>query len=943
LGCDGYYKLGRLGASTPLQQKEPQYFLNELKYWNTENNLPPELSNKDLKFPITHGIDIWALGLIVGELTSMGAKSGVTYSPHLMSLQQFMLHSEPLKRPTADMILQYLLEKESLIGSIISKASISEAKCNEPSSFSSSIIKLMNEKSTKYFICLHINRNWVMAATRDSNEEPNYKCMMELIKKAWEKPKKINKFYKSLQNCNKKANVFCILKSCIVLQHYFLYGPTSVFQPKENEKLPQTVLNNLAKQWPNVYSSYIKQLTETNKPEKILILGTKYIEFLIAKLKVFTQFKDCIEGSYAPKLETLKSLFEETVIRSLLSLWKLLLDLHLLIIEPPKCIWNIRLGIALIIAREEYLLISLIAHILKACKIFAGVTEMKESLQALFRSGFHSFFSFYGHSYKYFNTLRLIPELSERKFLSLPIGVEAYLNSFIPDSYKDLDELGNVFKVNNEIMGMNVPASAKDKIFKPINPKQESIIRPEIENKMQATIPIMNARRESGSELLTDFPQAKLKENLSKLGSTQNLHFAKFNEQKIIVNTSFEQPKQPQKLRSEVKEVTEMKAVIAPQVVKEVVTQSDVKAEVKDSTIQSVDLLGLDEDVVSSSQSTDPHRTNHSSNCEKAQYDYKSENSRVQHFTPVSIPITNKQEQAEELKHNNFINFPFVNNEPQKGAVSKEQAPKPLLNVITEEINKFRDSFFINISEIKIIEQVGCGASADVYRSLYRGTEVAVKVLRNLNEHDLDKVNELRRELNALLILRHPNLVLFMGTTVSAKGSIGLVTEFCSGGNLFNLLHESNVPLSWKQRCKMALDVAKGMNSLHSYKQPILHRDLKSLNLLLVEPVKGPYDPVLVKITDLGLARFQSSNQYMTSMAGTFHWMAPEVLVGKPYTIKADIYSYAIVLWEIITRKKPYAGMDPGRIMHLVLNLNQRPDITSIPSDCPPLVLSISL
>jgi len=152
LGCDGYYKLGRLGASTPLQQKEQQNFLNELKYWNTENNLPPELSNKGLKFPITPGIDIWALGLIVRELTSMGTKLEVTYSPQLMSLQQFMLHSEPLKRPTADMILQYLLEKESLIGSVISKANISEVKCNEPSSFSPSIIKLRNEKSTKYFI-----------------------------------------------------------------------------------------------------------------------------------------------------------------------------------------------------------------------------------------------------------------------------------------------------------------------------------------------------------------------------------------------------------------------------------------------------------------------------------------------------------------------------------------------------------------------------------------------------------------------------------------------------------------------------------------------------------------------------------------------------------------------------------------------------------------------
>jgi serine/threonine protein kinase len=153
LGCDGYYKLGRLGASTSLQQQEPQTFLNELKYWNTESNIPPELLNKDLKFPITSGIDIWALGLIIRELTSMGTKLSATYSPQLMSLQESMLNPQSHARPTADMILQYLLEKESLIGSVISKASISEIKCNKSlsssSSFTEEMMKLVNKKSTR--------------------------------------------------------------------------------------------------------------------------------------------------------------------------------------------------------------------------------------------------------------------------------------------------------------------------------------------------------------------------------------------------------------------------------------------------------------------------------------------------------------------------------------------------------------------------------------------------------------------------------------------------------------------------------------------------------------------------------------------------------------------------------------------------------------------------
>jgi serine/threonine protein kinase len=131
------------------------------------------------------------------------------------------------------------------------------------------------------------------------------------------------------------------------------------------------------------------------------------------------------------------------------------------------------------------------------------------------------------------------------------------------------------------------------------------------------------------------------------------------------------------------------------------------------------------------------------------------------------------------------------------------------------------------------------------------------------------------------------------------------------------------VQLSWPQRFRMALDVARGMNFLHTMDEPLLHRDLKSLNLLVSEPVRGVGSHVQIKVADFGLARHKDEDDggedetsRMTGMAGTFHWMAPEVLRSEPYSNKADVYSYGIVLWEICSREPPFAKLKPHEIMN---------------------------
>ena len=121
--------------------------------------------------------------------------------------------------------------------------------------------------------------------------------------------------------------------------------------------------------------------------------------------------------------------------------------------------------------------------------------------------------------------------------------------------------------------------------------------------------------------------------------------------------------------------------------------------------------------------------------------------------------------------------------------------------------------------------------------------------------------------------------------------------EFCKNNCLWALLQDLRIPLSWEKRYELAIGVAKGMQYLHSFSVPVLHRDLKSLNVLLDEY----YTP---KIADFGWTRLLAEK--MTLKVGTFQWMAPEVIVSKHYTEKADVYSFGIILWEIASREPPF-------------------------------------
>ena len=129
---------------------------------------------------------------------------------------------------------------------------------------------------------------------------------------------------------------------------------------------------------------------------------------------------------------------------------------------------------------------------------------------------------------------------------------------------------------------------------------------------------------------------------------------------------------------------------------------------------------------------------------------------------------------------------------------------------------------------IDLEKQIGFGGSSEVYLGFYRGCEVAVKKLKILELKE-ESLKEFKREISTLILLRHPNLVLFMGAVIEPE-NISIVTEFFSGGTLFSLLHQKrNISLSWDFRVKILLDIAIGMNFLHTNNPFVIHRDLKSL------------------------------------------------------------------------------------------------------------------
>ncbi|XP_059452879.1 probable serine/threonine-protein kinase SIS8 isoform X2 [Corylus avellana] len=236
----------------------------------------------------------------------------------------------------------------------------------------------------------------------------------------------------------------------------------------------------------------------------------------------------------------------------------------------------------------------------------------------------------------------------------------------------------------------------------------------------------------------------------------------------------------------------------------------------------------------------------------------------------------------------------------------------------------------IRWEDLQIGERIGIGSYGEVYRADWNGTEVAVK---KFLDQDLsgDALAQVKCEVEIMLRLRHPNVVLFMGA-VTRPPNFSILTEFLPRGSLYRILHRPNPPIDEKRRMRMALDVAKGMNYLHTSHPTIVHRDLKSPNLLVDKNW-------VVKVCDFGLSRMKHHTFLSSkSTAGTPEWMAPEVLRNERANEKCDVYSFGVILWEITTLGIPWKGLNPMQVVGAVGFQNKR---LEIPDEVDPAVAQI--
>ncbi|KAE8056092.1 hypothetical protein FH972_012890 [Carpinus fangiana] len=266
-------------------------------------------------------------------------------------------------------------------------------------------------------------------------------------------------------------------------------------------------------------------------------------------------------------------------------------------------------------------------------------------------------------------------------------------------------------------------------------------------------------------------------------------------------------------------------------------------------------------------------------------------------------------------------------------ALSDDALARALMdsNSPTEGLENF-DEWTIDLRKLNMGEAFAQGAFGKLYRGTYNGEDVAIKILER-PENDLGRAQlmeqQFQQEVMMLATLKHPNIVRFIGAC--RKPMIWcIVTEYAKGGSVRQFLtkrQNRSVPL--KLAVKQALDVARGMAYVHGL--GLIHRDLKSDNLLI-------FTDRSIKIADFGVARIEVQTEGMTPETGTYRWMAPEMIQHRPYTQKVDVYSFGIVLWELITGHLPFQNMTAVQAAFAVVNKGVRPNI---PGNCLPVLSEI--
>jgi len=287
---------------------------------------------------------------------------------------------------------------------------------------------------------------------------------------------------------------------------------------------------------------------------------------------------------------------------------------------------------------------------------------------------------------------------------------------------------------------------------------------------------------------------------------------------------------------------------------------------------------------------------------------------------------------------------------PMKKEEESQEKMKPKAGVselaaILEQLGltdtqKQANDWILANTDIEFTKKLGSGTSGDVFQGLYKGKIVAVKVLKEMTQEK--EINEFKKEFSIMSAIRSPHVVYFFGICVKPK--LCMVMEMCSRGSLYHVLKEGPPEdISWELAFHLAIQAVTGVNVLHNSSPQILHRDLKSLNLLVT-------DDWQVKVCDFGLSRFdvQENMETMCKMRGTMAFCAPEIYFGKRFTPQADVYSIGIILWELVHRvicqeyAQPYSEFSELRFDFQIIIKSAKQGVRpTIPPSTPPVMSAV--
>ena len=278
--------------------------------------------------------------------------------------------------------------------------------------------------------------------------------------------------------------------------------------------------------------------------------------------------------------------------------------------------------------------------------------------------------------------------------------------------------------------------------------------------------------------------------------------------------------------------------------------------------------------------------------------------------------------------------------------------------IITDRISDFLEAVAdpgarsrVKVEDLNIQSRLGGGVESDVLKGTWNGIGVAVKSFKykvppegppdgTTTETNMLNMNAFANEVSMLMSLRHRNIIQLLGFGNKPPRQI-LVTEFMERGSLFHVLGDTSVTLDGELKKSLLLQCARGIGFLHRCRPKIIHKDLKSLNLLVDKAWN-------LKVSDFGISkdiRDEGLSQSTEFHDGTLQWLAPELLLdcgGERESPKIDVFAFGVILWEVASRCRPWLGNSASVIRESVVSgkrlvidqLNWSSSFVNLMSDC---------